>query len=116
MPHAGLRTGRNGPSGAGVGTSTLEIARAASRARRVRRNRLACKVHSAFDMEDTDSWGARTQAALEAADGIDASLVELVVAVSELFEDPAELNDLIDGLIETGRVRLTLLQGGLSDR
>jgi hypothetical protein len=51
-----------------------------------------------------DSWQQRNLELLEQADGIELSLVELVLAASECSEDEGELRDLVDGMVETGKV------------
>jgi len=52
---------------------------------------------------------ARTRETLEGAEAIQASLVELVVAVSECTEDEGEIRDRLDGLLASGRVQLEAL-------
>jgi len=49
----------------------------------------------------------RTRELLELADGIEATLVELVVAACECSEDEQEICDLVDEAVESGRVQLT---------
>jgi len=56
-----------------------------------------------------EAWSARTREALEGAEAIQASLVELVIAVSECTEDEGEIRDRLDGLLESGRVQLEAL-------
>jgi hypothetical protein len=53
-----------------------------------------------------DDLADQTRSLLETGDSLELTLVELIVAVSECTEDESELCDLLDGLIETGRVRL----------
>jgi hypothetical protein len=58
-------------------------------------------------MEGTmDVWTEQTRELLETEDSLELTLVELVVAATECSEDENEICDLVDGLIETGRVRV----------
>jgi hypothetical protein len=52
-------------------------------------------------MED---WRTQTLEALETGPTLELSLVELVVMASECSEDGSEISDLVDGLIDSGRV------------
>jgi hypothetical protein len=54
-----------------------------------------------------EHWIARHREQLERSERIETSLVELVVAVSELSEDGFEIEAALDSLITSGRVRLT---------
>ncbi len=56
-----------------------------------------------------DQWNARVRDALENAESLEASIVDLVLAVSELTEDEFELRDAVDDLIDSGRVRIQRL-------
>jgi hypothetical protein len=58
-----------------------------------------------------DQWGERNQEILDNAESLEASLVELVVAVSECSEDESEIFDRMDVLLESGRIRI-LPHGG----
>jgi hypothetical protein len=51
-------------------------------------------------------WGERNQEILDNAESLEASLVELVVAVSECSEDEGEIFDRMDDLLESGRTRI----------
>ncbi|MGH0037152.1 MAG: hypothetical protein ACQGVK_19180 [Myxococcota bacterium] len=53
-----------------------------------------------------DSWTRLTRDALENTEVLEASVVDLVLAVSELTEDEMELGDQLDTLLDSGRVRL----------
>ena len=56
-----------------------------------------------------DLIAERTLEALAGDDGgesLELSVVELVVAACEFSDDQGEISDLIDGLVETERVRL----------
>ena len=55
---------------------------------------------------DTDPWQQQNRELLERANGLELSLVELVLAASECSEDEGEVCDLVDGLLETGKVQL----------
>jgi hypothetical protein len=54
--------------------------------------------------EEMDDLSCQTSDLLEHGDSLELSLVELVVAASDHSEDQYEISDLVDGLIETGRV------------
>ncbi len=56
---------------------------------------------------DADPWQRESRELLEQADGIELSLVELVLAASECSEDEGEVIDLVDVMLETGKVLLT---------
>jgi len=56
---------------------------------------------------DTDPWQQQNHQLLEQADGLELSLVELVLAASECSEDEGEVSDLVDALVETGKVLLS---------
>jgi len=47
-----------------------------------------------------------TEQQLQESGEIEATLVELVISACELTEDEGEVMDLVDGLIEMGRVHL----------
>lgn len=59
---------------------------------------------------DADPWQQESRELLEQADGIELSLVELVLAASECSEDEGEVIDLVDAMVETGKVLLTGLE------
>jgi hypothetical protein len=50
---------------------------------------------------------------LEGDDRLELSFVELVVVASECSEDESEIFDLVDGLIDSGRVRLMETRDGV---
>ncbi|MBW2271758.1 MAG: hypothetical protein JRG96_00700 [Deltaproteobacteria bacterium] len=56
---------------------------------------------------DAAPWQQRNRTLLEQADGIELSLVELVLAASECSEDEGEVCDLVDVMLETGKVVLS---------
>jgi hypothetical protein len=56
---------------------------------------------------DSDPWQQQNNQLLEQADGLELSLVELVLAASECSEDEGEVRDLVDALVETGKVLLS---------
>lgn len=53
-----------------------------------------------------DAWKARMRDVLDNAEALDASVVDLVLAASELTEDETELCDHVARLLSSGRVRL----------
>lgn len=54
-----------------------------------------------------------TRVLLEGDDRLELSFVELVVVASECSEDESEIFDLVDGLIDSGRVRLMETRDGV---
>jgi hypothetical protein len=48
----------------------------------------------------------QTRALLETAIELDLSIVELVVAASECSDDAYEIDDLVDDLVDSGRIRI----------
>jgi hypothetical protein len=54
-------------------------------------------------MEDCQN---QTREVLAAGDTLELSLVELVIMASECSEDATEIADLVDGLIDSGRVEV----------
>ena len=60
---------------------------------------------------DPDSWQKQNHRLLEQADEMDLSLVDLVLAATECSEDEGEVRDLVDAMVETGKVRLSALEG-----
>ncbi len=62
-----------------------------------------------------DAIAQQTLEALEGAEGEELSIVELVVAACEFSEDQGEIADLVDGLVETERVRLVRPDSGTRD-
>jgi hypothetical protein len=53
-----------------------------------------------------DACSTRTREVLESEEQLDLSFVELVIAASECSEDESEIFELVDGLMQSGRVRL----------
>jgi hypothetical protein len=51
-----------------------------------------------------EEWRTQTLEALKSTQALELSLVELVVLASECSEDGSEISDLVDGLIDSGRV------------
>lgn len=56
---------------------------------------------------DSDPWQQRNREFLEQADGMELSLVELILTASECSEDESEVGDLVDAMVETGKVLLS---------
>jgi hypothetical protein len=56
-----------------------------------------------------EPFAHRTRDVLENTECLEASVVDLVVAISELTEDESELCDQLDALLDSGRVRLQRL-------
>jgi hypothetical protein len=54
-----------------------------------------------------DVCGEETRTLIEGDAPLEGSLIDLIVAASECSEDEAEIFDLIDGLLESGRVALS---------
>ena len=48
----------------------------------------------------------QTRTLLETATELDISIVELVVAASECSDDAYEIDDLVDDLVDSGRIRI----------
>jgi hypothetical protein len=48
----------------------------------------------------------QTRTLLETATELDLSIVELVVAASECSDDAYEVDDLVDDLVDSGRIRI----------
>jgi hypothetical protein len=53
-----------------------------------------------------DHSSRRTREFLESGEPLELSFVELVIAASECSEDESEIYELVDGLMESGRVSL----------
>ena len=48
----------------------------------------------------------QTRELLDSASDLDVSIVELIVAASECSDDAYEIGDLVDGLVDSGRLRI----------
>jgi hypothetical protein len=53
-----------------------------------------------------DQLTTRTRDVLDNTECLEASVIDLVLAISELTEDETELTDQLDALLDSGRVRL----------
>ena len=56
-----------------------------------------------------EAWTSRMRDVLENTEALEASVVDLVLAISELTEDEMELGDQLDALVTSDRVRLQRL-------
>jgi hypothetical protein len=57
-------------------------------------------------MNPEGEFQLQTRTLLETATELDISIVELVVAASECSDDAYEIDDLVDDLVDSGRIRI----------
>jgi hypothetical protein len=66
---------------------------------------------AALEGNDMDVCGEETRALIAGDAPLEGSFIDLIVAASECSEDEAEIFDLIEGLLDSGRVELSQTPG-----